>query len=703
MDSGSSDDESSKASSDEEETRNISSKKRNNSSDSGSGSDRRRSKKSRRMTHSSSSSDSSDSDKEDEAPTKPSVIPPSLPVQVPVQKASSDGNKSDLEEGQISSESGDDDESSSNSEFDDGYGDDLMGNETDRNYLEKLSEKERETELFKRAERRDQLKRRWEIERKLKQSRKNENAKNKTFKKPAMKKPKTAAAKKVIEKPPKPSVSTVVEDPISATSHLFETPAEEDDPDKMNEFREEYFDPKERSKERKKNVEMNKTDDKRSSAMAQLKARREGKQKREVERTEATKKNEDEKEEIDGSMEKSSSVKLKARDIYSDDSDSDSEEKLSQDGRRSSSSRSSTSSDSDDGESQATVYKKPVYISTLDEMNKLRISRFKLEKFINLPIFEKTVVGCFVRINIGNNNSKLVYRVAEITAVVETPKVYAFGSGRTNKGLKLKHGTQERVFRLEFVSNQDFTENEYEKWKEICSRFSIDMPTVDSIEQKKKDVQQALNYEFKEEDIDRIIEEKNRFRAHPTNYAMRKTQLMKERDAAILQGHEEVANEITLRLQELEERANELDKRRSSSISLISYINNRNRKKNVEEAEKAIIEEARANKGMKFSDPFTRRSTKPRSAFRSAQEPEEEIMMAPEIPKLSKQKERRNEEQSSSDNLYSLHDFEIELDVALPMTNVAALPKPVEKLQDSGPKIRRSLNLEDYKKKRGLI
>lgn len=78
-------------------------------------------------------------------------------------------------------------------------------------------------------------------------------------------------------------------------------------------------------------------------------------------------------------------------------------------------------------------------------------------------------------------------------------------------------------------------------------------------------------------------------------------------------------------------------------------------------------------------------------------------MIAPEIPKMSKQKERRNEEQSSSDNLYSLHDFEIDLDVALPMTNVAALPKPVDKIQDSGPKIRRSLNLEDYKKKRGLI
>lgn len=181
--------------------------------------------------------------------------------------------------------------------------------------------------------------------------------------------------------------------------------------------------------------------------------------------------------------------------------------------------------------------------------------------------------------------------------------------------------------------------------------------------------------------------------------------ILQERDAAILLGQEEIANGITTRLQELEERANELDKRRTSSIQLISYINNRNRQKNIEEAEKAIIEEAKANKGLKFSDPFTRRSTKPKMAFKANQEPAEEIMIAPEPPKVTKsQKERRNEEHSSADNLYSLHDFEIELDVALPMTNVAALPKPVEKVQEgTGPKIRRSLNLEDYKKKRGLI
>jgi RNA polymerase-associated protein RTF1 len=429
IDSASSSEDSSNSSEDEG---NSSKKRKFNSSEN---SDTR--KKPRRVTH--SSSEESENELNDEKNKETSL------------------QHSDLEEGQLSSNEESDDnnsDSSANSVFDDGYGVDLIGDEEDRSYLEKMTEKEREQELFKRAERRDQLRRRWEIERKLKQSRKVESAKKKD-KKPKPKKPKTAAAKKFMEKPPKSvPISTLPrEDPISATSHLLGiSQSEENSPEDYS--RGDYFDPKERSKERKKNVEANKTDDKRSNAMAQLKARREGKQKRDIERSEALKQQEDEREELDGVAEKPS-VKLNPRDIYSDDSeDSDSEEKQSAD-RRSSSSRSS-SSNSEDNESQAAVYKKPVYISSLEDLNKLRMSRFKLEKFINLPIFEKTVVGCFVRINIGNNNTtqKLVYRVAEIVAVVETAKIYQFGKGRTNKGLRLKHGSQERVFRLEFVSNQ---------------------------------------------------------------------------------------------------------------------------------------------------------------------------------------------------------------------------------------------------------
>jgi len=149
-------------------------------------------------------------------------------------------------------------------------------------------------------------------------------------------------------------------------------------------------------------------------------------------------------------------------------------------------------------------------------------------------------------------------------------KVYSLGTTRTNRGLRLKHGTHERVFRLEFISNQDFTESEFNKWNEVCQQGHVQMPTIDLIATKQTDIKKALNYEFKDEDVDKIVEEKNRFRNRPTNYAMKKTCLMKERDAAMLRGDYDIAQDLGQQIDELENRASELDK------------SSKERKKNVE-------------------------------------------------------------------------------------------------------------------------
>lgn len=94
-----------------------------------------------------------------------------------MQNESDEDEKSELEEGQVSSEESSD---SSDSEFNDGYDEDLMGDEEDQARLQALSEKERETEIFKRSERRDALRRRWEIEQKLRQAKRAERAKDKS-------------------------------------------------------------------------------------------------------------------------------------------------------------------------------------------------------------------------------------------------------------------------------------------------------------------------------------------------------------------------------------------------------------------------------------------------------------------------------------------------------------------------------------------
>merc|ERR1712130_667657 len=52
-------------------------------------------------------------------------------------------------------------------EFDNGLDSDLIGDDDDRDRLEDMTEKQREEELFKRAERREELKKRYEISKKL--------------------------------------------------------------------------------------------------------------------------------------------------------------------------------------------------------------------------------------------------------------------------------------------------------------------------------------------------------------------------------------------------------------------------------------------------------------------------------------------------------------------------------------------------------
>ena len=68
-----------------------------------------------------------------------------------------------------------------------------------------------------------------------------------------------------------------------------------------------------------------------------------------------------------------------------------------------------------------------------------------------------------------------------------------------------RHGTYaERVYRLEFVSNQDFTDAEFFKWAEAFLSTPERKTTRDQIEQKLKDLKEALTYRPKEDDITKV-------------------------------------------------------------------------------------------------------------------------------------------------------------------------------------------------------
>jgi len=570
-------------------------------------------------------------------------------------------SNSEVEDGEVS------DSDSEIGEFDDGLDDELMGDEEDRKRLEEMNEKEREEEIFKRAEKREMLKKRYEIEKKLKLQKrrsKEEERVNKTL------------------------------------------------------------DTKERSRARKVELDNKTKKTKKSTALDELKKKREEK----MQKIEEVKKKEDVVGELDEAGQKK---KWKTNDIYSSDSSDDDVDKKarsrSPEKRRSSSSSSSSSLSSSSASSRSrsrsgSPRHKSERISTKEQLEKARLSRIKLERFCHLPSFGKIVTGCFVRIGIGQHEGQSVYRVAEILDVCETAKVYQIGKARTNKGLKLRHGGQERIFRLEFVSNNTFTDLEFEKWKETVMIGGMAMPTTKEMEIREKQIAEAMVRKLGDKDINHMIKEKERFMVNPRNYAMYKSRLIKDRDNAVQAGDETLTEELNTKLAAIEERAEELDKARSSKISSIALINDKNRKRNIERAEAGIREEmARKKREGEVNDPFTRRKTAPvlaTSVLKKKGIPE--VITSEFLAEYAKK--QKEEEEATKDNpvtekkceddskkdpvddLFSAHDFDITIDLGVPGQNSAANVnlKPVTNIKPStGPK--KSLNLADYKKKRGLI
>ncbi|KRZ75223.1 RNA polymerase-associated protein, partial [Trichinella papuae] len=446
-------------------------------------------------------------------------------------------------------------DSSDSAVFDDGYDEDLLGDEEDRKKLQKMSEKDREQEIYRRLERRELLKARFEIERKLRKKKRVEA---------------------VYDDSDEESIGDV---PVSSPRRYSRSP--DDDSDQRAECDVEgendgkiFQTSAEREKKSKK------------IALQNLLAKRRAK---------------NAKDEAAEENRKKFNARLKKRRYgkYSGSSESDEsngEETL----------RRRDDTDESDDERQPKEEEKPV-VKTREELSKIRLSRFKLGKLVHTPFFKNTVVGCYVRVSIGANNGVPVYRVAEIIDVVETAKVYEFENTRTNKGLRLRHGKAERVYRLEFLSNSDFTDTEFSKWVDTMTTQNVEFPTLEHVKNKVADVIAAFNHQYTEEDVDQMVKEKKRFRIAPTNYAMQKAQLVKSLEVAEQNDDSCEVERIKQQIQQLDNAAAAREQRRLQAIKGIADINKRNRLWNMNETEKAIRE---SSSEVQADDPFTRRNTR---------------------------------------------------------------------------------------------
>ena len=516
-------------------------------------------------------------------------------------------------------------------EFDDGLDEHCIGDDEDRNKLMNMTEAERERVLFERMEKRESMKTRQEIQRKLKlQKRKEEAAKIDADKKKAEQESKAALRAQRARKPA--------------------------------------------------------NDDKgKNKAIDELKAKR-------LAHKEKMKVNE-------GRQSPTHKPLLKTKDVYTDDEDED-EKSLS-------SSQSSESDNESDGDSGLIMERN---ISNCDQLSKIRLSRFKLEKWVHCPFFKSLVSGCYIRIGIGDKLGKKIYRVAEIFDVVETPKVYVLGQLKTNKGLKVRHGTSENMYRLEFVSNQDFTDSEFQKWKATMENCNMKLPTVKFIDEKAKAIKEALEHEYTNEEIDFIVKEKNKFRKNPRNFAQKKSDILMQKQMAETMGDYGEVEKLKADLEDLETEADRKSKIQNKGLNAISYINDKNRISTTLRIEEVLRKEYAAEK-ISDPSPFRRRKTVPSIVTPKFQDKQSEIEIFKR--KLREEQEQREKppepevkarpvlSEKKFDDPFELHtncDIDIDIDIG-----PSSMSPPTSQRPSSSAQPKRGLNLSDYKKRTGLM
>lgn len=242
---------------------------------------------------------------------------------------------------------------------------------------------------------------------------------------------------------------------------------------------------------------------------------------------------------------------------------------------------------------------------------------------------------------------------------------------------------------------------------------------------------------------------------------MKKSQLLKEKEFAELNGDNEKAIELGREIDRLEDEAKKRDKIRTQNIAAISFINERNRMRNIKEAERAIAEAAKEAQNNK-DDPFTRRKCTPTmihvfnknkqqtsndnsnlfNTTDSIQTESDPVIVeskdvldsknaAPKVNNSTSRSTNKQSIESSEDanDMFSVHNFDIKIDFeslnfnmsnsnpstmssqasfsngflsGLSNGNSNGFPNSRSNMNNSSTN-RRSLNLDEYKRKKGLI
>ncbi|DBA90382.1 hypothetical protein WJX77_011707 [Trebouxia sp. C0004] len=251
------------------------------------------------------------------------------------------------------------------------------------------------------------------------------------------------------------------------------------------------------------------------------------------------------------------------------------------------------------------------------ELESLQVKRHTLERWVNEPFFLTTVTGCLVKVAYSGK-----YHLAEIVDVqerepgkhrdmgVNVTYPYQFGSGTTRKVLLIRRGNSDRVCPMYVVSNKTLDA------QDLCSLTAYNedqrMPQItrSHTNRKKEELMKAHNYTYTAADVKQMLAEKKARGSSRVNIAAEKARLTRERDHAQEVGDINEIERTEAELSHLEHRQANSERHANKQAFGMSNVNQRNKHTNFMNAYKNV---SSAPDNQKVSatgaDAFSRRKT----------------------------------------------------------------------------------------------
>ena len=156
--------------------------------------------------------------------------------------------------------------------------------------------------------------------------------------------------------------------------------------------------------------------------------------------------------------------------------------------------------------------KKETPTISLEEIEKVKLTREFFFKYYNYPIFNENVKGAFVRINLSNSGieNPYFYYSGYIIGAIENiitqdDKPYDFMGDKCTKYVLIKENG--KIYSFKVISNSKILEDELSKW---CKDNKI--PTTEEIAQIQKNIEAIKTHKLSVEELNKILNQKKKDR-----------------------------------------------------------------------------------------------------------------------------------------------------------------------------------------------